>query len=135
MTSSRREAARSATSPAAPGTRSVTERHSAFPAGPANGWSAPPPGKLVNPLDAFAVDGEQAAASEPLTEHDAEIQVHGICFKTGPPRRMGVELEWLVYDGRDPASPVDQQRVTAALAGLGSPGALPGCGRLTTEPG
>ncbi|HEV2376141.1 MAG TPA: ergothioneine biosynthesis glutamate--cysteine ligase EgtA [Streptosporangiaceae bacterium] len=73
--------------------------------------------------------------SEPLSEEDAEEHVHGICFKTGPPARLGVELEWLVHDGRDPALPVDQQRVTAALAGLDVPGALPGRGRLTTEPG
>ena len=33
-----------------------------------------------------------------LTEEDAEAHVHGICFKTGPPRRVGVELEWLVRD-------------------------------------
>ena len=72
---------------------------------------------------------------EPLTESDAEEHIHGICFKTGPPRRVGVELEWLVRDDRDPGIRVDQQRVAAALAGLGAPGALPGGGRLTTEPG
>ena len=71
----------------------------------------------------------------PLTERDAEEHVHGICFKTGPPGTVGVELEWLVCDGRDPALPVDQQRVTEALARLDEPGALPGRGRLTTEPG
>ena len=73
--------------------------------------------------------------AEPLTERDAEAQVHGICFKTGPPGRIGVELEWLVLDGRDPALPVDQQRVATAVARLGAPGALPGRGTLTTEPG
>ena len=71
----------------------------------------------------------------PLTESDAESQVHGICFKTGPPGRIGVELEWLVFDGRDPALPVDQQRAATAVARLGAPGALPGRGTLTTEPG
>jgi glutamate--cysteine ligase len=71
----------------------------------------------------------------PLTESDAEEHIHGICFKTGPPHRVGVELEWLVRDDRDPGIRVDQQRVAAALAGLGAPGALPGGGRLTTEPG
>ncbi len=71
----------------------------------------------------------------PLTEDDAEAQAHGIAFKTGPPGRVGVELEWLVCDGRDPALPVDQRRVAAALARLDEPGALPGRGRLTTEPG
>jgi len=75
------------------------------------------------------------ADAEPLTERGAEEQIHGICFKTGPPARIGVELEWLVHDGRDPALPVDQRRMAAALDGLCSPGALPGCGRLTTEPG
>ncbi|HEX9357479.1 MAG TPA: ergothioneine biosynthesis glutamate--cysteine ligase EgtA [Streptosporangiaceae bacterium] len=71
----------------------------------------------------------------PLTEREAEEQAHGIAFKTGPPGRVGVELEWLVCDGRDPALPVDQRRVAAALARLDEPGALPGRGRLTTEPG
>ena len=44
----------------------------------------------------------------PLTEREAEAQGHGIAFKTGPPGQVGVELEWLVCDGRDPALPVDQ---------------------------
>jgi glutamate--cysteine ligase len=73
--------------------------------------------------------------SEPLTESDAEEHIHGICFKTGPPAKVGVELEWLVRDARDPGLPVDQQRVAVALAGLGAAEALPGGGRLTTEPG
>ncbi len=76
-----------------------------------------------------------APDSVPLTEQDAEAHVHGICFKTGPPERVGVELEWLVRDARDPALPVGPARVEAALAGLGSPGALPAKGCLTTEPG
>ncbi|UNT00407.1 ergothioneine biosynthesis glutamate--cysteine ligase EgtA [Streptomyces tubbatahanensis] len=42
---------------------------------------------------------------ELLTEEAALARVHGICFKTGPPRRVGVELEWLVHpvDGFPPA--------------------------------
>ncbi len=71
----------------------------------------------------------------PLTEYDAAAHIHGICFKTGPPERVGVELEWLVRDARDPALPVGPERVEAALAGLGNPGALPAKGCLTTEPG
>jgi hypothetical protein len=54
-----------------------------------------------------------------FTEADAEAQVHGICFKTGPPERVGVELEWLVRDRRDPALPVQAEQVAATLAGLG----------------
>lgn len=42
----------------------------------------------------------------PLTEDDAAAHIHGICFKIGPPERVGVELEWLVHDARDPALPV-----------------------------
>ena len=78
-------------------------------------------------------DAEDGA--EPLTESDAEAQVHGICFKTGPPGQIGVELEWLVFDGRDPALPVDQRRAATAVARLDGPGALPARGMLTTEPG
>jgi glutamate--cysteine ligase len=73
--------------------------------------------------------------AEPLTEPDAEAQVHGICFKTGPPGRLGVELEWLVCDGRDPALPVDRRRAATAVARLGAGGPLPGRGVLTSEPG
>jgi ergothioneine biosynthesis glutamate--cysteine ligase EgtA len=54
-----------------------------------------------------------------FTEADAEAQVHGICFKTGPPERVGVELEWLVRDRRDPALPVRAEQVAAALDGFG----------------
>jgi glutamate--cysteine ligase len=90
-----------------------------------------------------------------FTEADAEVQVHGICFKTGPPERVGVELEWLVRDRRDPALPVRAEQVTATLAGFaseahsgaeGAPGrtaqpvryqfpSLPSGASLTIEPG
>ncbi|MGD0609773.1 MAG: ergothioneine biosynthesis glutamate--cysteine ligase EgtA, partial [Streptosporangiaceae bacterium] len=43
-----------------------------------------------------------------------------ICFKTGPPERVGVELEWLVRDRRDPSLPVRAEQVAAALAGCKS---------------
>jgi glutamate--cysteine ligase len=76
-----------------------------------------------------------------LTEDDAEAHVHGICFKTGPPRRVGLELEWLVRDARDPALPVPAERIFPAVADLTaptvlpSPAALPTGSMLTTEPG
>ena len=88
-----------------------------------------------------------------FTEADAEAQVHGICFKTGPPERVGVELEWLARDRRDPALPVQAEQVTATLAGFdrrsdeeGYPGqeaqtvryqpfSLPSGASLTVEPG
>src|SRR5215472_13402731 len=81
--------------------------------------------------------GQQSddGGAEPLTERAAEALVHGICFKTGPPARVGVELEWLVCDSRSPTLPVDQQRAATAVAPLSTAGALPGRGVLTTEPG
>ncbi len=52
-------------------------------------------------------------------EEWAAARVHGICLKTGPPRKVGVELEWLVRDVRDPALPV-----SAELAARRFPGRL-----------
>ena len=78
---------------------------------------------------------------EDFTEDDAEAHVHGICFKTGPPRRIGVELEWLVRDVRDPALPVPAERIFAAVADLTAPAVLPDPAVLpsgsliTVEPG
>src|ERR1700722_19984065 len=78
--------------------------------------------------------GEQAAA-----EH-----IHGICLKTGPPRRVGIEIEWLVRDARNPAIGVSAERITDAMSGFAaspglptssSPGVLPSGAPLTTEPG
>src|ERR1700722_1143814 len=70
--------------------------------------------------------GNAAGSSgPPLTEREAEAQAHGIAFKTGPPGQVGVELEWLVCDGRDPALPVDPRRVGAAPARRDQPRALP----------
>ncbi|MCF6522325.1 ergothioneine biosynthesis glutamate--cysteine ligase EgtA [Streptomyces sp. JJ36] len=68
-------------------------------------------------------------------EEDAERHVRGVCFKTGPPRRTGVELEWLVRDPADPHLPVPAARLDAALAPLTARGGLPYGGRITLEPG
>nr|QLJ96437.1 ergothioneine biosynthesis glutamate--cysteine ligase EgtA [Micromonospora carbonacea] len=46
---------------------------------------------------------------------DAVRHIARICFKTGPPTRTGVELEWTVHDAADPARPVDRERLRAAL--------------------
>ncbi|KPI18504.1 glutamate/cysteine ligase family protein [Actinobacteria bacterium OK006] len=70
-----------------------------------------------------------------LTVEEAEAYVHGVCFKTGPPRRTGVETEWLVQDRRDPRVPVSVDRLNAALAPVEVAGALPRGSRLTREPG
>ncbi|HEY6745881.1 MAG TPA: glutamate-cysteine ligase family protein [Mycobacteriales bacterium] len=68
----------------------------------------------------------------PITEETAELYVGGTVFKTGPPERVGVELEWLVQDAARPDDPVRTERLTEALAEEFDP---PLAGVLTTEPG
>ncbi|MGD0703638.1 MAG: ergothioneine biosynthesis glutamate--cysteine ligase EgtA [Trebonia sp.] len=82
---------------------------------------------------------------ETVDEDTAAEHIHGICLKTGPPpRRVGVELEWLVRDARNPGLPVPAKRIAAAVTeftavpGLptsSQPGTLPSGATLTTEPG
>jgi Glutamate-cysteine ligase family 2(GCS2) len=129
MRSGRDDAACSPTGRTVHGLRAAPAGVPVLARGPAPGWAVAGNGPARGAR--MLVKPEPV----PLTESGAEEHVHGICFKTGPPSQLGVELEWLVRDGRNPALPVDQQRVTAALGGLCVPGALPGCGRITTEPG
>ncbi|WP_174248350.1 ergothioneine biosynthesis glutamate--cysteine ligase EgtA [Streptomyces hoynatensis] len=70
-----------------------------------------------------------------LGVREAEAHVADVCFATGAPGRTGVELEWLVRDLREPGRPVPGRLLDEALAPLSRPGALPGGGRLTREPG
>ncbi|HET9173450.1 MAG TPA: ergothioneine biosynthesis glutamate--cysteine ligase EgtA [Actinospica sp.] len=70
-----------------------------------------------------------------LTAQDAGAHVRGVCFKTGPPALVGVELEWLVHDLVDPLRPVPAARMERALDGLGAPGAFPGGSAFSREPG
>ncbi|MCW5250285.1 MULTISPECIES: ergothioneine biosynthesis glutamate--cysteine ligase EgtA [unclassified Streptomyces] len=67
-----------------------------------------------------------------ISEAAAEALVRGICFKTGPPRRLGVELEWLVHDRGAPRRPVPAERLDAVYAALRS---VPLDSALTVEPG
>ncbi len=75
----------------------------------------------------------------PLTESAARSHMAGVCFKIGPPRLIGVELEWFVHDDRCPTEPVAPERLHAALDALplGGPDgtSLPSGARLTLEPG
>jgi glutamate--cysteine ligase len=67
-----------------------------------------------------------------LTEDAALEHVSGVCFKTGPPRRVGVELEWFPRDTRDP------ERLPAAdhlLKAFDKAADLPLDGALSIEPG
>ncbi|CAM5394777.1 ergothioneine biosynthesis glutamate--cysteine ligase EgtA [Streptomyces chartreusis] len=67
-----------------------------------------------------------------VTEAEVEALVRGICFKTGPPRTLGVEVEWLVHELRSPQLPVTPERLEAAYAALRT---VPLRSALTVEPG
>ncbi|MFR0355694.1 ergothioneine biosynthesis glutamate--cysteine ligase EgtA [Streptomyces sediminimaris] len=67
-----------------------------------------------------------------LTPPEVEALVRGICFKTGPPRSIGVEVEWLVHELRTPRLPVTTERLEAAYAALRN---VPLRSALTIEPG
>ncbi|MFC0865873.1 ergothioneine biosynthesis glutamate--cysteine ligase EgtA [Sphaerimonospora cavernae] len=67
-----------------------------------------------------------------VTEQEAEARLADICFKTGTPRRIGIEVEWLVHDLLEPRDPVAPARLTRALAAVGG---LPLRSALTIEPG
>ncbi|MFI6007565.1 ergothioneine biosynthesis glutamate--cysteine ligase EgtA [Streptomyces sp. NPDC051243] len=67
-----------------------------------------------------------------VTEAEVEALVRGICFKTGPPRTLGVEVEWLVHELRSPRLPVTPERLEAAYAALRT---VPLRSALTVEPG
>ncbi|MFD0329488.1 glutamate-cysteine ligase family protein [Streptacidiphilus monticola] len=66
-----------------------------------------------------------------MTEDEAEAHIHGVCFKTGPPGRVGVELEWLVRDPARPGSCPPLRRTAGLVAG----DRLAHGGRLSHEPG
>lgn len=68
----------------------------------------------------------------PLGEGEAQDLLRGICFKTGPPRKVGVELEWLIHDRERPDLPVAQERLDRAVEAVRS---LPLSALLTFEPG
>jgi glutamate--cysteine ligase len=84
------------------------------------------------------------ADPRPLTSlEEAEAYVALVCFKHGPPTRVGVEHEWTVHHQDAPGRPLDPALLAAALgrhapASLlpdAAPTALPGGSLLTVEPG
>ncbi|MEU5367321.1 ergothioneine biosynthesis glutamate--cysteine ligase EgtA [Streptomyces sp. NPDC005925] len=82
--------------------------------------------------DSSAPAGDGTESRTPVTEAAAEALVRGICFKTGPPRKIGVEVEWLVHELRGPRRPVAPGRLEAAYAALRT---VPLRSALTVEPG
>ncbi|MET7617704.1 ergothioneine biosynthesis glutamate--cysteine ligase EgtA [Streptomyces sp. NPDC005408] len=68
----------------------------------------------------------------PMGEEEAEDLLRCICFKNGPPRFVGVEVEWLVHELERPDRPVPADRLTAAYDQVRS---LQLNSALTFEPG
>ena len=67
-----------------------------------------------------------------LTVEGALDYISGICFKTGPPSRVGVELEWFPRDARHPEHLPERDRLMRAFADAAE---QPLSGSLTMEPG
>ncbi len=73
----------------------------------------------------------------------AEAYVASVCFKHGPPRLLGVELEWTVHHRLDPSRPVTAQQLSNALGHHAPPTInpqsaqlpLPAGSPVTVEPG
>src|SRR5690606_41520664 len=56
---------------------------------------------------------------------DAETHVGSVCFKHGPPRLLGVELEWLLHRPPEPRSAPDAPPAPPPLAPPPRPAAAP----------
>jgi glutamate--cysteine ligase len=84
------------------------------------------------------------SASRPISgAEDAEAYVAMVCFKHGPPERIGVELEWTVHHRDDQDRPLDPRLLAEALGNHAPPALaphsthepLPGGSLVTVEPG
>ena len=72
-------------------------------------------------------------ALELLSEEEAEIYVASVCFKTGPPGKIGIEVERTVHSVHDSAVPISVSQVRDSVGSI--EGTLPGGGLITFEPG
>ncbi|PWV58007.1 ergothioneine biosynthesis glutamate--cysteine ligase EgtA [Nocardiopsis sp. L17-MgMaSL7] len=67
-----------------------------------------------------------------MTTEDVHDYINGVCFKTGPPGKVGAETEWLVTDPEHPTEPVTIDRLAELMEACGPP---PAGSRITFEPG
>lgn len=88
-------------------------------------------------------DVHEFPTSHLRTRAEAEAYVASVCFKHGPPRLLGIELEWTVHHAENPRKPLDVDVLTDAL-GRHAPSSLapqspheplPNGSILTIEPG
>src|SRR3954467_10905148 len=89
-------------------------------------------------------DSAQSLATMLLgSREEAEGFVAMVCFKHGPPRLHGLELEWTVHHADDPRRPLSAAALSRALGVHAPPTLVPGSpqvplGRgslVTVEPG
>ncbi|HEY0474801.1 MAG TPA: ergothioneine biosynthesis glutamate--cysteine ligase EgtA, partial [Kribbella sp.] len=74
---------------------------------------------------------------------EAEGYVAMVCFKHGPPRLQGIELEWTVHHADDPYRSLDAEQLSKALGAHAPATLVPGSPQLplgrgalvTVEPG
>ncbi|GAA2792318.1 ergothioneine biosynthesis glutamate--cysteine ligase EgtA [Saccharopolyspora taberi] len=77
------------------------------------------------------------------TRAEAEAYVASVCFKHGPPKLLGIELEWTVHHADDPRRPLDPEALISALGPHAPDSLVPGSPHrrlpngsvLTVEPG
>ena len=53
-------------------------------------------------VESLSINTVSTAIEPPLSEAAAEAWIPRTCFKNGPPSQIGVELEMLVVDARNP---------------------------------
>jgi len=86
-------------------------------------------------VESLSINTVSTAIEPPLSEAAAEAWIPRTCFKNGPPSQIGVELEMLVADARNPdglAAHYPGDRYPALVTELAAAGLD---GRLTVEPG
>ena len=78
------------------------------------------PTSVVRPGSGVRFAGVTSSGGSPATtpigsRAEAEGYVAMVCFKHGPPRLYGVELEWTVHHAEDPHRPLDAGHLRKAL--------------------
>jgi len=98
---------------------------------------------MVNPVGMTTSPAPDSPSTQIYDRDQAEAYVAMICFKHGPPRLHGVELEWTVHHRSDPSRPLIASQLSFAL-GHHAPKTinpqsthfpLPGGSLVTVEPG
>jgi glutamate--cysteine ligase len=97
----------------------------------------------MSPVPVTPAVSVQPPATQLHNRAAAEAFVASVCFKHGPPRLFGVELEWIVQHADDPRRPLDAAQLADALGVHAPPtirhdspnAPLPAGSAVTVEPG